>query len=264
MYEAYSRGVFEAGLQTNAVHMAQLREQTPAEFAALRPVLVAAAFTIATDEDLAWLRQYAEAGGHLVVGIRTGYEDQEARARLERKPALLDETAGVWYDEFSNLREPLPLIPGETVEGLALPDGASGTLWADGLQPTDDSTTVLARYEHPHYGRWPAITTREAGAGRVTYVGTVPDPIASAALMTWAVEVGAGTPAWARSTDSQSVSTSTNGAGERVHVIHNWSWEPSAFTLPAASRDVLSDEELATGTELELGAWDVRVVIEKS
>lgn len=262
VYEAFSRGVFEAGLQANAVHMAQLREQTPAEFAAKRPVLVAAAFTIATDEDLVWLREYANAGGHLVVGIRTGYEDQEARARLERKPALLDESAGVWYDEFSNLRAPLPLTSDGTVEGFALPSGATGTLWADGLQTTDAGTTVLARYEHPHYGRWPAITTRGAGAGRITYVGTVLDPATSAGLMEWVVEVGAGAPAWTRATESQTVSTSTNGAGERVHVIHNWSWEPSVFTLPAAVRDVVSGETFAGGVKLELGAWDVRMVVE--
>src|SRR5699024_10124999 len=135
VYEAYSRGVFEAGLQANAVHMAQLREQSPAEFATKRPVLVAAAFTIATDEDLVWLREYAQAGGHLVVGIRTGYEDQEARARLERKPALLDEAAGVWYDEFSNLRAPLQLTAGAGAgrTGFALPEHATGTLGADGL-----------------------------------------------------------------------------------------------------------------------------------
>src|SRR5699024_7419790 len=57
VYESFSRGVFAAGLQANAVHMAQLREQPPATFAAKRPVLVAAAFTIATDEDLVWLRE---------------------------------------------------------------------------------------------------------------------------------------------------------------------------------------------------------------
>lgn len=183
VYEAYSRGLFEAGLQADAVHRAQLLEQTPAEFAAKRPVLIAAAFTVATDEDLLWLQEYAEAGGHLVVGIRTVYEDLEARARLERKPALLDVAAGVWYDEFSNLREPLPLQSDWAVEGFEQPAGAAVTLRADGLQTTDADTEVLVRYEHPHYGRWAAITTRKAGTGRVTYVGTVPDPDTSAALM---------------------------------------------------------------------------------
>ncbi|MGY5764298.1 beta-galactosidase [Brachybacterium sp. DNPG3] len=277
VYEAFSRGVFEAGLQANAVHIAQLRAQTPAEFAVQRPVLVAAAFTIATDEDLQWLRDYAAAGGHLVVGIRTGYEDQEARARLERKPAFLDDAAGIWYDEFSNLTAPLPLVAGAGAEagagagaaeaesdgqGFALPAGATGTLWADGLQVEADDATVLASYDHPHFGRWPAVTTREVGDGRITYVGTVPDRALSAALMDWAVQVGDGTPAWRPATDSQTVSSSVNGAGERVHVLHNWSWEPSRFALPAAARDAVSGEALAAGAEVELGAWDVRAMVE--
>src|SRR5699024_5192524 len=52
VYEAFARGAFEAGLQSNAVHIRQLRNKTPRQFAAERPVLVAASFTIAADEDL--------------------------------------------------------------------------------------------------------------------------------------------------------------------------------------------------------------------
>lgn len=267
VYETFSRGAFEAGLQSNAVHIAQLREQSPAEFAARRPVLVAASFTIAFDEDLAWLREYAEAGGHLVLGIRTGYEDQEARARLERKPALLDTAAGVWYDEFSNLRRPVPVVPGSDAagEGLVVPEGATALSWADGLQLIDgeDGAHVLVGYDHPHFGRWPAVTTRRAGKGRITYIGTVPDQALAAALLDWAVEVGAGTRSWTPATASQTVSSATNRSGERIHVVHNWSWEPSLYPLPGAARDVVTGERLAGGAELALGAWDVRILAEE-
>ncbi|MFC0673250.1 beta-galactosidase [Brachybacterium hainanense] len=265
VYEAYARGAFEAGLQSGAVHIAQLRRETPGQFAARRPVLVAASFTIASDADLQWLREYAEAGGHLILGIRTGYEDEEARARLERKPALLDRAAGVWYDEFSNLREPLPVVAGADAEsaGFTVPGGARATLWADGLQRADDGPAqVLVGYDHPHYGRWPAVTTRVAGAGRVTYIGTVPDAPLAAALLDWAVAVGAGTPSWRPVAESQTISSSTNRAGERVHVIHNWAWRPSVLPLPSAARDVVTGERLEAGAELALGAWDVRVVAE--
>ena len=62
------------------------------------------------------LVRYAEAGGHLVVGIRTGYGDQLARARPERAPGRLAAAAGVWYDEYSTLDVPVG-IDGTTFGG---------------------------------------------------------------------------------------------------------------------------------------------------
>jgi beta-galactosidase len=44
--------------------------------------------------------------------------------------------------------------------------------------------------------------------------------------------------------------------------VHNWSWEPSVFPLPAAVVDAVSGADLAADTRLELGAWDVRVLLE--
>ncbi|MFK4760061.1 beta-galactosidase [Microbacterium sp. ZW T5_45] len=252
--DAFVRGVFEAGLQGRAVHAAQLRGIDPAAYAAEVPVLIAAAFTIATDADLVWLRDYAAAGGHLVLGIRTGYEDEQARARLERKPALLDEAAGVWYDEFSNLASPLRV---EGSEEFEVPADATARLWADGLQV--EGAEILATYVHPHFGRWPAATTKAHGTGRITYVGTVPSHGFAAAIADWAVRVGAGETGWRPGNDAQSVQNSTNRAGEHVHVVHNWSWDPSTYVLPDGAEDVLSGEQFAAGAEIELGAWDVRV-----
>ena len=120
------------------------------------PVLVAAGLYLADDETLDWLRAYAEAGGHLIIGPRTGYADTEARARTDRMPARLAEAAGVWYDEFSNLMEPVDVTA--EPDTLVLPSDAAATRWIDGLQP--EGATVLATYRHPHFGRWPAITTQ--------------------------------------------------------------------------------------------------------
>ncbi len=260
VYDAFARGVFEAGLQANTVHPSQVFDRDAAVVARERPVLVAAAFTIATDDQLRWLADYAEAGGHLVVGIRTGYEDQEARARLERKPAFLDVAAGVHYDEFSNLGRRVPVSAGAAAadHGFTVPTGATATRWADGLLV--DDADVLVDYDHPHHGRFAAVTTRAHGSGRVTYVGTVPDPALAAAIAAWAVERGSGATTWRPQTETQSVQTATNARGETVHVVHNWSWTPSTFTVPVHAEDVLDGAALAAGSELSLGAWDVRVV----
>jgi len=261
IYDAYARGVFDAGLQANTVHPSQVFDREPASVAAERPVLVAAAFTIATDAQLQWLAAYAEAGGHLVVGIRTGYEDEEARARLERKPAFLDVPAGVHYDEFSNLGRRIPVSAGAAAaeHGFTVPAGATATRWADGLLV--DDADVLVGYDHPHHGRFAAVTSRSHGAGRVTYVGTVPDPALAAAITEWAVAQGSGSPSWQPQADTQSVASSVNGRGETVHVIHNWSWEPSTYAVPVAAEDLFEGTALAADAVLELGPWDVRVVV---
>lgn len=274
--DAFYRGAFDAGLQSRLVHDTHLTGTSPKEAAATHPVLVAAGVTIADDAWLSWLEQYAAAGGHLVLGIRTGYEDEEARARAERKPAHLSEAAGVFYDEFASIDTPLAVL-GTAPNGLAgldLPDDARATSWVDSLQVLD--ADVLVRYDHPHFGRWPAVTTRAHGSGRVTTVGTIPDPALARTVLTWVAEHSGRTvqdeqaagqalsdaPRWRPQAPSQTVTGATNPAGERVRFVHSWSWDPSTFVLPGAVRDVLSGEELAAGTELTLGPWDVRVLLE--
>ena len=51
----------------------------------------------------------------------------------------------------------------------------------------------------------------------------------------------------------------TNADGRRIHVVHNWSWDPARVTLPQTMTDLLTVES-ATLDALDLGPWDVRVL----
>ena len=263
VFDAFARGAFDAGLQARTVHPSQLFATEPADYARTTPVLIAAAFTIATDDELKWLEAYAAAGGHLIVGIRTGYEDHEARARVERKPAFLVEASGIHYDEFSNLESPIPVRAGAKAHALGFDvSGAStATLWADGI--VVDDADVLVEYAHPHFSRFAAATTRAHGDGRVTYVGTVPDISLAAALVDWAVTASsAEQTAWRPAAPSQTVTTAENRRGELVHFVHNWAWERSVFELPVAVTDVVTGDSFAAGESIWLDAWDVRIFAE--
>lgn len=266
LVHAFYRGAFDAGAPVRIVHDVQLVEQgdgmrlrEPAEVAAELPVVLVPALYVAGDALLDWLRDYAEAGGHLVLGPRTGYADTEARARTEVKPARLAATAGVSYQEFSNLATPVRVTGSDGA--LELPDAAAGTAWVDYLQVSDDSVQILARYQHPAFGPYPAITTAEAGLGRVTVVGTVPNAELAAALVSWAVP--ADRDAWSSLTAGSVTATSaTTAAGRRLRVLHNWSWEACSVRLPADVTDLLSTEPLEADALVELGPWDVRVLLE--
>jgi beta-galactosidase len=257
-FDPFYRGAFEAGLQVGIVHDSQVVGEDPADFADRRPVLVVPGLYIADDATLDWLVAYAEAGGHLVLGPRTGYGDEEARARAEVAPARLSEAAGAWYEEFTNLAEPVPVV-GPEGSPLDL-SHATGTRWADGLEA--DGAQILARYDHPHHGRWAAATTRQHGNGRITYVGTLPDPSFARSLLRWAAPTV--DDRW-RATDASVTSTSaTSLSGARLRFLHNWSWRTVALAIPAAARDVVSGARLAQGDELELGPWDVRILVEEA
>jgi beta-galactosidase len=118
---------------------------------------------------------------------------------------------------------------------------------------------VLATYDHPHFGRWPAVTTRRHGRGRVTCVGTVPGRDLARAVAAWL------TPrpchGWPDLPASVTVTTGTSPDGRRVHIVHNWSWQPARLYTPVDLRDALDGGSLPAGMGLNLRAWDVRVLV---
>jgi len=250
----FYKGAFDAGLQSRIVHTEQLGD--PAEAVAAFPVLVAAGIYAADDALLDWMGAYAAAGGHLVIGPRTGYGDEEARARLEVKPARLDAAAGVWYDEFANLDGEIGVRAAEGSPLVLGPD-AGAAKWADGLVLAGAES--LAEYVHPHYGRFPAATTAASGAGRITYVGTIPNAAFGKALFEWIAPESA----WRPVHPSLTVTSGVTGEGRTVRFVHNWSWDEADFTLPAAVADALDDTEHEAGASLRLGPWDVKVLVER-
>lgn len=258
IFERFYRGTFDAGLQAHVLHTSQFMNEDPAAFAQRRPVLVVPGLYVADDTVLDRLVSYANAGGHLMIGPRTGYSDHEARARMDVQPSRLAEAAGVWYDEFNTLTDTIP-VRAKPESPLTLPADACATRWCDGLQV--DDAEVLAGYDHPHFGRFAAVTTRRHGHGRLTYVGTVPSVGFTEALFRWAVPDHSN--AWRLAPRSVTVTSAHSDDGRKVWFVHNWSWEQATLRLPTAASDVLSGDDLQEGDDLRLGAWDVRVLLER-
>ncbi len=219
------------------------------------PVLIVPGLLVADDAVLIWLRDYAAAGGHLVIGPRTAYGDEEGRARVEVKPAHLADAAGVSYQEFSNLNDPVTVITES--DGFDVSASAQATDWVDGL--ISEGAKVILGYDHPHFGQFPAVVTTNHVRGQITTVGTLPNPALAADLSRWLVPESR--QAWGKLPPSVTVHSATNGAGERIHVVHNWSWTPARIELPTPMTDLLTDPPDAID-ELSLGPWDVHVLAE--
>jgi beta-galactosidase len=255
VFELYS-GLFAAGLQTAIVYPNVL-QYTAEDLAARHPILIVPALYVTDTPMLGALSAYARAGGHLVIGFRTGYADEDARARTEVMPGALRIAAGVHYGEYTNLTAPVPVraVAGAAIE---LPADAAATAWADALVP--DDAEALVSYEHPHLGRWAALTTRIHGSGRVTYLGTLPNLAFAGALGRWLAPTTSQAALWADRAPSVTVTSGRNSIGQRVLFVSNWSWQPTTVTSPHAVQDLLTGEDITGGGHIDLGAWDVRVL----
>jgi len=250
IFNTFYRSFFDARAQISVVHPPQDWERYP--------TLVAPALYVADDALLERLVHYADDGGHLVITFRTGYVDQYCRARWEKAPGPLRRAVGATYNEFSNLVLPLGLRAAEGAPDL--PAEARAEAWADGLEL--EGATALAYYDHPHFGRFPAITTHSFGRGRVTYVGTLPNPALGKTLASWVlrqsgiVPLGEGLPESVRCTTARATD------GKQLWFWSNWSFSPQTVpNLPIGGTELFTQARLRTGQALEMEPWGVRIVV---
>lgn len=247
LVESFARAGFTAGRQTRVIHDRSLAAHTldPEHL----PLVIAAGLYVAEDPTLDALLRYAEAGGHLLVGPRTAVAAGWAVVRTDRKPARLAAAAGASYQEFSTLTAPVAIAGAGPLSGAR----GHGSSWVELLEPA--GAEVLARYEHPQFGAFAAITSAVVGRGRITVVGTLLDDELSAALFAWIDRLeGRERPALPSSVTSCSA-TAEDGS-RRVRAWFNWSWDPIDITLPSASSVVVGDPGG------RLGPWDVCIASE--
>ncbi|UZX03296.1 beta-galactosidase [Arthrobacter sp. CDRTa11] len=254
--DSFHRGVIDAGRQSRVLHLAQAAALGAAQLVKQFPVLVAAGVYIASDKDLELLREYAELGGHLILGVRTGYADEEARARVAVAPDFLHEAAGVRFEEFSNLERDVAVTG---TSGLELGDASYARLWVDGLILQGAET--LASYEHPRFGDFPAVTTQIHGAGRVTVVGCVPSPGLATSLIRWAVPHAPESRLVGEVQRPITVSSGSLPDGRRVWFVFNWGWDPQTVALAGRVTEVVTGTAFEPGAEISLSPWSTRTFV---
>ena len=212
---------------------------------------------VASDSALSKLSDYVQNGGHLVLGPKSGFCNEYSTVRWTMAPGPLRQAAGFRYQEFSNLRQPLPLKgdPFQTEEDNKVSEWAE-MLLLEGAQ-------ALAYYDHPFFGRYPAITRNYFGAGTLTYVGTVLSDKLEERLLADVIRLAGlvgpdqTLPATVR------VNHGTNVKGKVIHYYLNYSNSLKTFDYPyRAGIDLLTEQNIATAQPVTLQPWDLVIIRE--
>ncbi len=212
---------------------------------------------IADDALLQKISDYVKGGGHVLMSFKSGFANENSAVRWVRAPGLLREAAGFNYQEFSNLEKPLAL------KGDGLPTGADNQAmyWAEFLQL--EHAKPLATYDHPFFGKWPAITRNEFGKGTLTYEGTFLSNELQQHIVLDALK-DAGIPIESQLPSTVREKSGVNGLGKHLHYFLNYSSAPETFVYNGpAGADLLTGTAVHPAQTVSLGPWDLVIVEEQ-
>jgi beta-galactosidase len=231
---------------------------TTQDFSAYK-VLIVPALYISDDALLQRISDYVKNGGHVVMTFKSGFANENSAVRWVRAPGPLREAAGFSYQEFSNLAHPIALKGDPFHVGAA--NQASN--WAEFLMP--EHAQPVAFYDHPFFGKWPAITENHYGPGTLLYEGTyLSDALQTAVLRSVLDKTGL-TGADQQVPPAVHVQHGVNRMGRRLHYYFNYSAAPVDVSYSYASGSSLLDgKSVSAGQQLTLSPWDVAIVEESA
>ncbi|WP_246027433.1 beta-galactosidase [Novosphingobium umbonatum] len=252
-YNDVMRGYYDALYRQN-VEVDFITPDTPTPLDRYKLVIVPALYA-ASDAEIDRLNAYAKSGGHLLYSFKSGFSDENVKVRYADQPGRIAEAAGVRYSQFAAPQ-------GVSLAGDPLKVGEKANTvrwWMEFLEPT--TAQVVARYQHPSWPAYAAITRNHYGKGEVTYVGFMPSDEGLASLLQQEVALaGASDGEAARFPLVLRKGVLKNG--HNVRYVLNFSANPARYTAPQPAQELLSGAKITSGGAVELSAWGVAILEE--
>jgi beta-galactosidase len=149
-------------------------------------IVIVPTASLATDQLAATLKAFAEAGGTVLLGVRSGSKTTSNRFTDQPLPGVFRDLVGITVSDWHSL-------PPAT--GYDLSSGISGlvgkaTVWAEALSPAisdsqsgDPVLQILASYSSGPFNPYAALVERKVMAGRALYLGWYPSDSQAEALL---------------------------------------------------------------------------------
>ena len=204
-------------------------------------LLVAPSLDIIDDALAAKLVAWVQAGGHLILGPRSGMKDQFNSLNRARQLGPLASSLGATVEQYYVLDHKVHL---DSTTALQLRADSQADIWAEAISPFRHDTTVDLRYSAP--GEWldhrAAMVTRSLGRGSISYLGTIPNNEALTAIIRHTAE-NAGIATKTVPTDGLEFCNRLSPDGQRsVLIVINHSSKPVSAVLPARYKNLLETD----------------------
>jgi beta-galactosidase len=253
IFNAFYDLFHDAGLGINVYGANQLNNVE--NFVRKHSILCVPGYLTADDEALNFFDSYAQMGGHLILGPRTGYGNSFGTIRTTVAPGLLRHGAKAYYNEYTNLNKPATVVGKNDISINGNSFGWADLLIADGAE-------VIATYDDPFLSDYAAITSAKYGTGRITMIGTIPEQALGKTIGDWLAKNLAIEPFTISKSAAVTVNSATTQSKERLHFVFNWGWEPATVEITKDSKEIQTGEKIAKSTLVVLRPWDVQIFLE--
>ena len=212
---------------------------------------------VASDSLLTVIADYVKNGGHVVMMFKSGFCDQNSMVRPAIAPGPLRKVCGFYYQEFANIKE---LKLKTNPFGVSDNDNKVSE-WAELIIP--ETAKALAYYDHPFYGKYPAITSNIFGKGSLVYEGTRPSDVLQEKILLDAMQQ-----AGIKTHDQHLhwpliTKEGTNDFGKKVHFFYNYSAQSQTISYDYSdAKELTNDRKVNKGERLTLEPWGVLIVEE--
>ena len=188
---------------------------------------------------------------------KSGFCDENSVVRHVKSPGPLREAAGLYYQEFSNVKT-IPLLNDPFSVG---PEKNIARDWIEFLIPETAKSRAL--YDDPFFGKYPAVTENKFGKGSFIYEGCLlTDDVQTRIVANKALEIGL-LKKGEEITYPIVVKSGTNDTGKTIHFYLNYSGEQQKVIYRFNNgRDIIDNKPVVNGDNFILLPWDLKIVEE--
>lgn len=205
-----------------------------------------------SEEQIARLRTYAANGGHLLATIRTAFADEHIKIYADDQPYGMTDCFGMTYDQFTE--------PGRTSlssEAARFAKKPELSDWMELLIP-DEDTEVVARYDHPYWKEYAAVTHHAYQKGSTAYIGCYFDSdsledILKVLLNRFGIEIPAEYFPLIRK-------TGTNKDGARITYFFNYSNDRISYEVPYDGTELVGNAAVNAKNTAVLEPWGFHIL----
>lgn len=211
----------------------------------------------ASNERLEKLNQYVADGGNVIYSFKSGFADEHMKVRTEIQPGIISQACGATYQLFvepNNVELTSDLLDFKDAD-CQIKD------WMELLE-TSPNTEVLAKYDHPYWGQYSAITSNNYGKGSAIYIGCH----ISSSVLEQVYHYIFQKPQLSHLKSEHHfpliIKNGMNSQNEKLRFYFNYSSTPTEITFDAKiGHNLLENKKLHHGDKLHIKDWGVLVIV---